>query len=196
MRKIIVLSYLTFDGFTAAKDGNSKWIVWDEGMDDYYVETQRETDAIFLGRTTYESLKDYWSTDKSADENPEIKEFTNKTKKYVFSRSMENADWENSEIISEITAEKIEEIKKPDGKNIVIIGSGSIASQIENLNLIDEYRFLSIPVVLGEGKSYFTNLNKILDLKLIETRRFSSGGVLHRYEPKPESENEKRDQTT
>jgi len=196
MRKIIVLSYLTFDGFSAAKDGNSKWIVWDEGLDDYYVETQREADATFLGRTTYEGLKDYWSTDKSANENPEIIEFTNKTKKYVFSKSMENADWENSEIVREISAEEIEKIKNRDGKNILIIGSGSIASQLEKLNLIDEYRFLSIPVILGEGKPYFTNLDKILDLKLVETRQFESGGVLHRYEPKPESESEKRDRTS
>ena len=75
MRKIIVLSYLTLDGFTASKDGGSKWIVWDDGVDEYYKETQRTADTIFFGRTSYESLKDYWSTSKSSGEDAEMIEY-------------------------------------------------------------------------------------------------------------------------
>lgn len=195
MRKIIVLSYLTFDGFTASKDGSSKWIVWDKGVDAYYVETQREADALFLGRTTYEGLKDYWSTSKSAGENPEMIEFSNKAKKYVFSKSLENAGWNNSEILRSIVPEEIEAIKNEPGKNIVVIGSGSIVSQLQNAGLVDEYRFISMPVILGEGKPYFTNLDDTLDLELVETKSFNCGSVLHRYQIKIVDSNEARDQT-
>lgn len=195
MRKIIVLSYLTLDGFTAAKDGGSKWIVWDEGLDDYYIETQRAADAIIFGRTTFESLKDFWSTDKSKNENAELIEFINAAKKYVFSKSLDKADWNNSEIVRDITREEIQKLKTQAGKNILIIGSGSIASQLQNLNLIDEYRFVSLPVALGEGKPYFTNLDDKLDLRLIETKNFKSGSVLHRYEPRTFAANESRDET-
>jgi len=195
MRKIIVLSYLTLDGFTASSDGSSKWIVWDEGVDEYYIETQRTADAIIFGRTTYESLKDYWSTSKSAHENPELTGYINETKKIVFSKSLDKADWNNTTILHQIAPEEIKALKKESGRNIMIIGSGSVVSQLANANLIDEYRFISMPVVLGEGKPYFQNLDHRLDLELVETRNFKCGNVLHRYQPKTYKEGERRDET-
>jgi len=196
MRRIIVLSYLTLDGFTASKDGGSKWIVWDDGVDEYYKETQREADTIFFGRTTYQSLKDYWSTSKSSGEDAEMIEYINETKKIVFSKSMKTADWNNSEVFEEIVPEEIEAMKKEAGKNIIVIGSGSVVSQLENAKLIDEYRFISIPVVLGKGKPYFENLDDKLELELIETKSFKCGSVLHCYQPKTIISGESRDETT
>ena len=122
-------------------------------------------------------------------------EFSNKTKKYVFSKSLEKADWENSEILKEIVPKEIEALKNESGKNILIIGSGSIASQLQNAGLIDKFRFISLPVVLGEGKPYFVNLEKVLDLQLVETGKFNCRSVLHRYELKKDESNEARDQT-
>jgi len=195
MRKIIVLSYLTLDGFTASKGGGSKWLVWDNGVDEYYKETQRTADTIFFGRTSYESLKDYWSTSKSSGEDTGMIEYINETKKIVFSKSMKTADWNNSSLLCEIVPDEIEAIKNEPGKNIIVIGSGSVVSQLENVKLIDEYRFISIPVVLGEGKPYFENLDDKLELELIETKSFECGSVLHRYQPKTLRSGEARDET-
>lgn len=184
MRKIIVLSYLSLDGFTASADEKSDWIVWDKSVDEYYIETQRMADTIIFGRTSYESLKGYWTTSKSSAEDPEIIEFTNQTKKIVFSKTLEKADWNNSTVMREIVPQEIEKMKQQSGENLLIIGSGSVASQFSSADLIDEYRFIIIPVVLGEGKQYFRNLKDKLNLKLRETKTFKCGNVLLRYQPK------------
>ena len=164
-------------------------------MDEYYKETQRTADTIFFGRTSYESLKDYWSTSKSSGEDAEMIEYINETKKIVFSKSMKTAYWNNSSLLGEIVPDEIEAMKKEPGKNIIVIGSGNVVSQLENARLIDEYRFISIPVVLGEGKPYFENLDDILNLELVETRKFKCGSVLHRYQPKTLGSGEARDET-
>ncbi len=181
MRKIIVLSYLSLDGFTAS-NGDFDWIIWDDGVNEYYKETQRTTDTVLFGRVSYESLKNYWSTPKASAEDPEMIEFINQTRKVVFSKSLETADWNNSEVLKEIVPNDIEAMKKDSGKDILVIGSGSVVSQLENASLIDEYRFISIPVVLGEGKPYFQNLDDKLKLKFLEMRNFKSGNVLLRYQ--------------
>lgn len=183
MRKIIVLSYLSLDGFTASVDGSADWIVWDKSVNEYYKETQRTPDAVIFGRTSYESLKGYWATTKASGEDPEMIEFINQTKKIVFSKTLEKADWHNSTVMREIVPREIEEMKRQPGENFLIMGSGSVVSQLANSDLIDEYRFILIPVVLGEGKSYFQNLKDNLNLKLLEIRTFKCGNVLHRYEP-------------
>lgn len=188
MRKIIVLSYLSLDGFTGS-NGDANWIVWDDGVNEYYKETQRTTDTVLFGRTSFESLKNYWSTPKASAEDPEMIEFINQTKKIVFSKTLKNADWNNSIILNEIVPGEIEEMKKESGKDILIIGSGSVVSQLENAGLIDEYRFISIPVVLGKGKPYFQNLEAKLNLKLLETKAFGSKNVLLRYQPEKKSGN-------
>ena len=195
MRKIIVLSYLTFDGFTASKDGSSKWIVWDQGVDEYYIETQRTADALMFGRATYESLKDFWTTSKSAGENPELIEYINKTKKFVFSKSLAESDWHNTVILKDVVPSEIAALKRETGENIIVIGSGSIASQLANARLIDKYRFISLPVILGEGKPYFSDLERRLDLELLETKTFKCGNVLHRYRPNTQNPGESRDAT-
>jgi dihydrofolate reductase len=186
MRKIIVLSYLTMDGFTGSKDGSSDWIVWDDGVNDYYKETQRTADAVLFGRATYEPFKAYWGTSKSSSEDREMVDYINQVRKIVFSRSLKTADWNNAEVVNEISPDKIKAMKQEPGKNILVMGSGSVVSQLENAGLIDEYRFISLPVILGEGKPYFTDLDNVLQLKLIETRKFDCGSILHRYQARAE----------
>jgi len=184
MRKIIVLSYLSLDGFTASMDGTADWIVWDKSVNDYYKETQRTTDAVIFGKTSYQSLEGYWATGKAAAEDPEMIEFINQTKKIVFSKTLEKADWNNSTLMREIVPREIEEMKQQPGGHFLIMGSGSIVSQLANADLIDEYRFIVIPVVLGEGKPYFQGLKHKVTLRFLETRTFNCGNVLQRYQPK------------
>jgi len=119
----------------------------------------------------------------------------NEVKKYVFSKSLEKAEWNNSMIMRDIAPDEIAALKNEAGKNIIIIGSGTIVSQLENAKLIDEYRFISMPVVLGEGKPYFRDLDDRVDLELVETRSFTSGNVLHRYHPKTQRSRASRDET-
>lgn len=183
MRKIIVLSYLSLDGFTAPSDEKMDWIVWDKSVNEYYKETQRTTDTVIFGRTSYYALKDYWATPKASAEDPEMIEFINQTKKIVFSKTLEKAEWNNSIVMTEIVPQEIEKMKQQPGENFLIMGSGNVVSQLAKANLIDEYHFIQIPVALGEGKPYFQNLKNKLNLKLLETRTFNGINILLRYEP-------------
>lgn len=185
MRKIIVLNYASLDGFIAKRnEKNADWIVWDDRIDDYYAETQNDADTMIFGRTTFQGMKDYWATSESKDEKPGIVRFMNETKKIVFSKSLTETGWENSELRREIVASEIEELKKQTGKNIIIYGSASIVSQLTKRDLIDEYRIMLNPVVLGGGKPYFEKPENILRLNLIETKTFDCGTILLRYQSK------------
>ncbi len=182
MRKIIVLSYLSLDGFTGS-NSDANWIVWDDSVNEYYKETQRTTDTVLFGHASFDALKNYWSTPKASAEDPEMIEYINQTKKIVFSKTLKKADWNNSTVLPEIVPGEIAAMKKESGKDILIIGSGSVVSQMENAGLIDEYRFIIIPVALGDGKPYFQKLDDKLNLKLLETKSFACGNMLLRYQP-------------
>lgn len=99
MRRIIVLSYMSLDGFISTPDGKTDWIVWDDDVDDYYMETQDSADALIFGRATFETMKNYWGTSKSAAEKPEIIEFMNETKKIGFFQKSEKSRLDKFRIV-------------------------------------------------------------------------------------------------
>ncbi len=103
--------------------------------------------------------------------------------KIVFSRTLDRAEWNNSRLIKEDIAEEISKLKEQPGKDMVILGSGSIASALTWLGLIDEYEFIVNPVVLGKGRSQFEGLDGRLRMRLIGPKTLSSGIVILGYRP-------------
>jgi dihydrofolate reductase len=110
----------------------------------------------------------------------------NTSPKIVFSKTLwkveEGANWKNIKIFHEIKPEEIFKLKEQEGKDFTILGSGSIIQQFANLDLIDEYNLVVVPVVLGVGKSLFKDVTK-RKLKLLETKTFKNGIVLLKYRP-------------
>ncbi len=107
----------------------------------------------------------------------------NNLPKIVFSKTLQKVEWNNSRLVKENIVEEISTMKQQPGKDMVIFGSGSIVSTFMQLGLIDEYRIIVNPVVLGKGKPLFKGINDKLNLKLLKTKTFSSGNVLLYYEP-------------
>ena len=103
--------------------------------------------------------------------------------KNIFSRTLDRAEWNNSRLIKENMAEEVSKLKAQPGKDMVILGSGSIVSALTRLGLIDEYEFMVNPVVLGRGKSQFEGLDGILKMRLINAKAISSGIVILGYKP-------------
>lgn len=136
----------------------------------------RASDALLLGRITYEGFAKAWPgrTDKVG-----FADKFNSMPKYVVSKTLKKADWNNSHIIGDNI---VEEIKKLKG-NIVIHGSGVLARFLIEHGLVDQLTILLYPVVLGIGKRLFGDINKT-DLKLVETTSFKTGVVVLRYLPK------------
>ena len=172
---------MSVDGFFAGPNGELDWFVWDDVQKDYSIGTLTTVDTLLFGRVTYELMAGYWPT--ATEEDPDIKKAMNNLSKIVFSRSLENVNWNNSRLVREVMPEEIMKMKHQPGKNMVIYGSGSLVSFFAQQGLIDEYRFIINPVVLGSGKPLFKGINNRMKLKLLNSKKLGSGNVLLSYQP-------------
>jgi dihydrofolate reductase len=106
----------------------------------------------------------------------------NKAKKIVFSNTLDSTDWQNTTLIKGDMIAAMKKLKQSDGKDMVILGSGKVVSQLASHNLIDCYQLLITPVILREGTPLFQNINSRLNLKLTNTRTFNNGNVVLYYD--------------
>jgi dihydrofolate reductase len=125
----------------------------------------------------------YWPTPQAIKDNPGVAEGMNKADKIVFSRTLKKADWNNTRLVRDDIVEEVKKMKLTPGKDMTLLGSGSILTQLAEQGLIDEYQIMVDPVVLGEGTPIMKGLKRTLDLKLAWTRTFKSGVVLLCYRP-------------
>ncbi len=182
MKKIIAVEWLSLDGYFSRENNETDWFVWDKEMEAYYKEMFKDFDTILFGSTTYKIMADYWPKSPSTDESSDIKNFMNNSRKIVFSKTLNNTEWNNSEVMKEISSEKIIAMKQAIGKDIVIFGSGSVVSHLTTLKLIDEYKFLINPVFLGNGKTIFKNEEAKAKLKYLNSKTFGNGNIMLQYE--------------
>jgi dihydrofolate reductase len=157
----------------------------DEDFGRYVTEWFSEADAFLLGRKTYEIFAGYWP-DHNEPGDP-VANKLNDLPKYVASNTLTTADWQNSTIIRGEVAEAVGNLKSQPGKELQVHGSGNLAQYLMAHDLIDEYRLMVFPVVVGKGKRLFAEGAEAA-LKLIEAKTTSTGVVVHVYEPagKPE----------
>lgn len=186
MRRIIMFNLVSVDGFFAGPDGNIDWHVVDEEFNQAAVEMITPFDTIVFGRVTYQLFEGYWPNaakdPATSKEDRIIANKINEMRKIVFSKTLTNVGWMNSRLLHEIAPDEIAIWKQEAGKDMVIYGSGTIVRQLTNLGLIDEYRLLVNPVVLGQGKLLFDDAQRTT-LKLLDAKTFRSGNVLLTYQP-------------
>lgn len=182
MRNIIVFDNVTLDGFMAGPNGELDWAIRDDEITEYSKEGQGSTDTFLFGRVTYDMMASFWPTPAGKSANPVFAEVLNNSPKIVFSSTLEKADWQNTEVVKELTKEAILKLKQQPGKNMMMFGSGTVVEQFTNLGLIDEYQLMVNPVILGKGKPLFKDIKGRVDLKLVKTKTFSNGIVLLQYQ--------------
>jgi dihydrofolate reductase len=182
MRKLIIFNMLTLDGFFEGPKGEIDWHNVDEEFNEFADEQLGSADLLVFGRVTYEGMASYWPTEAGLKDDPIIADRMNKISKLVISRTLKTAEWQNTRLVKENVAEEFSKLKEQTGKNMFIFGSANLGLSLTKLGLIDEYRIIINPVVLGQGKSMFEGIGDRLYLKLISTRNFKSGNVLLSYE--------------
>jgi len=143
----------------------------------FKMEELSAADAQLLGRITYEGFARAWP-ERSGDE---FSDTFNSMPKYVVSKTLKKATWNNSHIIKKDVAKEIARLKAKEGKDILVAGSGQLVNFLLELGLVDELRLLVYPVILGTGKRLFNNSH--VKLKLLEATPFKTGVVAFRYEP-------------
>jgi dihydrofolate reductase len=183
MRKIIISEMVTLDGFFSGPNGETDWHNVDEEFNDYANDLLNSVDTLLFGRVTYQFMASYWPSPYATTNDPIVAGKMNALQKIVFSSTLEKAEWENSKLIREGSAEEIAKLKRLPGKDMVIFGSGNLVSTLAQQGLIDEYRIIVNPVVLGDGILLFKDLPDKLPLKLLKTKTFRSGNVLLYYQP-------------
>ena len=182
MRKVIFFNLTSLDGYFEGPDRDINWHNADEEFNEFAIQQTGEFGALLFGRVTYELMADYWPTEDAKRNDPMIASLMNSLPKVVFSKTLEKVDWENTKLVKDNFAEEVLKLKQQPGKDIAIFGSSDLAVAFIEHNLIDEFRIMVNPVVLGEGKTLFSGIKSKLNLKLIKTRTFQSGNVLLYYE--------------
>jgi dihydrofolate reductase len=181
MRKVIFAINITLDGCC----DHTKVIATDETLE-YFTELMRDVDLQVFGRKTYQLMVPYWpevAKNQSATKaDHEFAEAFDSVNKLVFSRSLDSVEYGNTRIVQTNLHDEIVKLKQEPGKNI-LVGGVDIPSQLMELGLVDEYRFVVSPIIAGEGRRLLegVSLRERLQLKLVESKIFKSGCVALRY---------------
>ncbi|RIX52162.1 dihydrofolate reductase [Paenibacillus nanensis] len=177
-RNIILDLAVTLDGFIEGKNGEVDWCVMDPEME--FDQFLNQIDTILYGRKSYDLWGEFTPDVEAHDTDKAFWEIVHSKKKIVFSRSLKRTD-SNAIFINDNIVEEVTKLKNEPGKDIWLYGGASLITTFVNLELVDEFRLSVHPVVLGEGKPLFTNINQRLNLKLVHTKTYSSGVVQLTY---------------
>ena len=183
MRKVIFFMLTTLDGFFEGPDRDISWHNVDAEFNEFAIEQLSAVDTLLFGRVTYELMAGYWPTPAAKADDPVVAEKMNTLPKIVFSKTLGKADWQNTRLIKDNFQEEMSKLKGQPGKDLIIFGSSDLAVTFVRHGLIDEYRIMLNPVVLGSGKPLFKGIQDKLDLQLLKTKTFKSGNVLLYYRP-------------
>ena len=176
MRRIVVSEFVTLDGVMEDPGGaegfdRGGWAFqFERGPDGdkFKLDEVLEADALLLGRNTYEGFAKAWPT---VTDEVGFAEKMNSMPKYVVSSTLESADWNNSTVINGDVAEEVAKLKQQPGGNILVAGSAQLVQTLMDHDLVDEYRLMIYPVLLGSGKRLFKDGIDTTALQIIETNQ-------------------------
>jgi len=181
MRRLILQTGVSIDGYVAALDGSHPWGVEgdDEGIKRWVLESVWAAGAHLMGRVTYQEMAAFWPTSTSEYARP-----MNEIPKVVFSKSLDHADWPETQIARGDLGEEIARLKREPGNDLIAYGGATFDQALSRLGLVDEYRLMVQPAALGVGLPLFKELPSPLHLELVEATTYPSGVAIHVYRPR------------
>jgi dihydrofolate reductase len=177
MRKINAWLFVTLDGVIEAPEN---WVIADDEMFGAMQADYAQSDALLLGRRTYETFAASWPERGSEIPNAD---WMNSTRKYVASTTLESPEWNNSTVIDGDVAEAVGRLKLEDGKNIMVNGSGALVRTLMRDHLLDELRLFVHPVVVGSGIRLFDAESDAVELALVDSHVYDNGVMSLTYKP-------------
>jgi len=180
MRQLVLQMGVTMDGYVAGPGGEGDWRLPPEHPDvrAWKVASLRKVDTHIMGRITYEQMAAHWP-----NATGDYAHFMNSLPKVAFSKTLPSADWPDTRIARGDLASEIESLKTESGGGIMAHGGAAFVQSLSNLGLIDEYRIVVLPVVLGNGLPLFKDLPKPLRVELMESKAFPDGTLINVYQP-------------
>lgn len=184
MGQLILFNMMSLDGFFADNNGELDWHNVDDEFNEFTLGQLNDADHLIFGRKTYELMADYWPTKQAISSDPKIAGRMNGLAKTIFSTTLDEANWENTRLYSNEVVKVVSDLKKSSEKDILIFGSANLSETLIENGLIDLFRLMINPVILGTGKPLFPNFKNQMNLSLTHTQSFKSGNLLVEYTPK------------
>jgi dihydrofolate reductase len=183
MRRLILQTGVSIDGYVAALDGSHPWGDGDDGSDEavkrWILDSVWAAGAHLMGRVTYQEMASFWPTSTSEYARP-----MNEIPKVVFSKTLQHADWPETRIVRGELSEEIGRLKREPGNDLIAYGGATLDQALSRLGLVDEYRLMIQPAALGAGLSLFKDLAAPLQLQLVEATTYPTGLAVHVYRPR------------
>lgn len=179
MRKVVAVELVSLDGVMGSPEEWAFSYSNDE-MEEANASGMAASDALLLGRVTYEGLAAFWPNQPGG--TPMV-DYINSVPKFVVSTTLEEVEWNNSTLINENVAGEISRLKRQPGKDITTIGSGTLVHSLLQDGLLDELRLMVHPVILGTGRRLFKEGGEPKSLELVDSRTFRTGVVSLTYRP-------------
>ncbi len=185
MRKLHVFDNVSIDGFFTDERNDMSWAHKrdDDEWNAFAGANAGGRGELLFGRVTYEMMAAFWPTPQAAEMLPQVAAGMNRMRKTVFSRTLDTVSWQNTRLVKGDLVSEVTLMKQQPGPDLVILGSGSIVSQLTQARLIDEYQIVLSPIVLGKGRTLFETVERKVGLTLTKTRAFKNGNVVLWYEP-------------
>jgi dihydrofolate reductase len=186
MPRLSVFNQISLDGYFVDDNGDMSWAHNtrpDEQWEAYVAGNASGDSMLVFGRITYELMASYWPTPIAAQNAPLVAEKMNTAQKVVFSRTLGEPTWANTRVVAHDMAGEIRAMKSGSGPDMVIMGSGTIVSQLTQEGLIDRYQVVVVPIVVGSGRTMFAGVQRTLHLRLTGARSFVNGNAVLTYEP-------------
>ena len=180
MKRLRVFESISIDGYFTDANGDMSWAHAGREDEEFAAWVSGNASGggeLVFGRKTYQMMEAFWPTPAAAKQMPAVAKGMNAAKKYVASKTIQPG-WQNTQLLKGDLAEAVRELKAGDGPGVTVLGSGSVAAQLGEAGLVDEYQFVIIPVALGGGRTVFT---KGRALRLVEHRAFRCGNVVVTY---------------
>jgi len=180
---------MSLDGFIAGPNGDTSWMQTDD--EEQWLDTfemLRSVDLILVGGVTFREYRDYW---KQALTNPKASpnevayaRLAEKTKHILFSSSVTDPQWQNTQIIKGKVVDEVAKLKAQPGKDIYIVGGAKLAATLIDADLVDEYRLTINPAIIGNGKSFFRDQHTKHLLEPVQTKVLKTGVIIAQYNAK------------
>jgi len=182
MRRLTAFEQVSLDGFFVDAKGDMSWAhKQDPEWNEFAAGNAKGGGTLLFGRVTYEMMASFWPTEAARQRMPEVAEGMNTLPKVVFSRTLSETPWKNTRLVKGDMVAEVRKMKSEPGPGMVILGSGSVVSQLTEAGLIDELQIVVNPIVLGRGRTLFETVKKSVPLKRVDTRVFGNGNVVLTY---------------
>ena len=182
MRRLTAFEQVSLDGFFVDAKGDMSWAhKQDPEWNEFAAGNAKGGGTLLFGRVTYEMMASFWPTEAARQRMPEVAEGMNTLPKVVFSRTLSETPWKNTRLVKGDMVTEVRTMKSEPGPGMVILGSGSVVSQLTEAGLIDELQIVVNPIVLGRGRTLFETVKKSVPLKRVDTRAFGNGNVVLTY---------------